>query len=182
MAIPRTEEALGRLVESFARFWAAYPSRRPNPRAAAAREFKRICWHSAGEAELLIEAARAFRAECARLQIKPEFIPHARTWLAQRRYLDYPPFACHADEADMQPIGAVPEEVRAHPWWAEAGRAGVAPHEFKAFLMPLRVPLLRQRQLAEVVAPSAFVAEVVRTRYRAVLARALGVQSVEVTP
>lgn len=178
--IPHTEEALGRLAEPFARFWTAYPKRTPNPRAAAARAFARLCRHDAAEADLLIVAAGAFAAECRRLAIKPEFIPHARTWLSQRRFLDYPPFSTCPDEADGRPIGVVPDEVRSRPWWAAAGRAGVPPHEFKAFLAPLRVLRLDMRVRAEVAAPSRFVADTVRARYADVLARALEVQTVEV--
>lgn len=178
--IPATDQALGRLAEPFARFWVAYPKRTPNPRAAAAREFARLCRHDAREAELLIVAARAFAAECRRHAIKPEFIPHARTWLSQRRFLDYPPFSAHPDEVDDRPIGAVPEEVRSHAWWAVAARAGVAPHEFKAFLAPLRVLRLDMRVRAELAAPSRFVADTVRARYAGVVARALEVETVEV--
>lgn len=178
--IATTEQALGRLAEPFERFWAAYPKRTPNPRAAAAREFARLCRHDRAEAELLIVAAGAFAAECRRLAIKPEFIPHARTWLSQRRYLDYPPFAAHPDEVDERPIGAVPEEVRSHPWWSVAGRLGVAPHEFKAFLAPLTVRHLDMRVRAVVWAPSRFVADTVRARFAGVVARALEVETVEV--
>lgn len=179
MPVKSTDQVLGQLAEPFARFWAAYPARRPNPRAAAAREFARLCRFDRGEAELLIEAARAFAAECRRLQVKPEFIPHARTWLSQLRHLDYPPFV-DEEAVPEAPDGGVPEDVRAHAWWAIAGRHGVHPHEFRAYLAPLRVSELHQRDRARVLAHSRFVADTVRARYLGVLREALGVQTVEV--
>jgi hypothetical protein len=181
MPIPSTTAALGQLAEPFGRFWLAYPARRPNPRAAAAREFASLCRHDRTEAERLIAAARAYAEECRRLQVRPEYVPHARTWLSQRRFEDYPPYA--AEEAvPAAPAGGVPAAVRAHAWWPVAGRCGVAPHEFSAYLAPLVVREWHERRLAVVAAPSRFVADTVRARFVPVLARVLEVESVEVVP
>lgn len=181
MPVRRIDDVLGPLGEAFARFWAAYPPRQPNPRAAAAREFARLCRFDRAEAERLVAAAAAYAAECRRLAIRPEYIPHARTWLAQARHLDYPPYAPVPAAA---PAGGlvVPEEVRRHPWWAAAGRAGVEPHAFKTWLMPLRLSQLIERERARLIAPSRLVADRVRAEFLPVLRRALGVTEVEIEP
>lgn len=181
MPLPLTSEVLGPLAEPFGRFWAAYPARRPNPKAAAAREFARLCRWRREEADALIAAARAFAEECRRLQVRPEYVPHARTWLSQRRFEDYPPFAA-AEAVPAAPAGGVPESVRAHAWWPVAGRCGVKPHEFSAYLAPLVVREWHERRRAVVAAPSRFIADTVRARFLAVLARVLEVESVEVVP
>lgn len=183
MPVPATRDLLGGLDDPFARFWAAYPKRTPNPRARAAAEFARAVRRFGVRPHELIEAARAFAAEQARLAVRPEYIPHARTWLAQERWRDYPPFAPAVEEA--APALEVPPEVAAHAWWSTAGRLGVAPHEFRAFLAPLVVREWHAYERATVLAPSRFVADTVRARFLPVLARVLDLsdpRSVEVLP
>lgn len=77
---------------TFADFWTAYPPRKgSNPKAAA-----RTKWDSAikngVEPEIIVNAAKAYRDEMiAAGQLGTEFVCHARTWLNQKRFLDYAP-------------------------------------------------------------------------------------------
>lgn len=73
---------------AFARFWAAYPPRRPNPSAPARQVFADLV--KAGEdPEALIDAAGRF-ADLVRVErINSVFVPHARRWLAKREFEDF---------------------------------------------------------------------------------------------
>lgn len=81
-ALPRALEA------DFARFWAAYPERRPNPRALAEREFVRAVKAGAAVHDLEVAAA-GYAAEVKRLGTANDFIVHAATFLRQARWRDY---------------------------------------------------------------------------------------------
>lgn len=81
-ALPRALEA------DFARFWAAYPERRPNPRALAEKEFARAI-KAGASAEELVTAAGGYAAEVKRLGTAMEFVVHAATFLRQARWRDY---------------------------------------------------------------------------------------------
>ena len=74
---------------NFDDFWQKYPPRRgPNPKQAA-----RKAWDKAVKKttpEHIVQAAQQFRDECLQCDtFDTPFIPHARTWLNQERYLDY---------------------------------------------------------------------------------------------
>jgi hypothetical protein len=77
---------------TFSDFWLVYPRRKgSNPKAAA-----RTKWDAAIKSgtnpEIIINAAKAYGDEVrADNQIGTEFVCHARTWLNQKRYLDYAP-------------------------------------------------------------------------------------------
>lgn len=81
-ALPRALEA------GFARFWAAYPERKPNPRAVAEKEFARAVKVGAAPSDL-VSAAMGYAAEVRRLGTANDFIVHAATFLRQARWRDY---------------------------------------------------------------------------------------------
>ena len=165
----------GPLKQAFERLWAAYPPRRPNPRARAEAAFRLIVKHHAPDA--LVAAAEAFAAEQRALCTEPAFIPHLATWLRERRFLDYPPFTS-ATEAE----GSISADDQAqHPWWLAFAASGFSAAEFRAWIEPLTVLDLAEGKSALLLAPSRFKADYVRSHYRAPLARALGVAVVEIT-
>jgi hypothetical protein len=102
-ALPRALEA------DFARFWAAYPERRPNPRAVAEKEFTRAIKAGAA-ADDLVAAATGYAAEVKRLGTANDFIVHAATFLRQARWRDY------LASVLAPPIGAAPAEPD-HTLW-----------------------------------------------------------------
>jgi hypothetical protein len=159
---------------AFERLWAAYPQRRPNPRDMARATFRALARRV--DPERLVQAAEAFAAEVRALGIKPEFIPHTRTWLHQRRWQDYPPFK--PDPASAAP--AAEEPAIDHPWWP-ACAGSVAPHEFRSFLARLWVVDHAEGESALLGAPSRFVADTCRARYLPLLCRALRVGRIEIT-
>lgn len=126
----RKERGLAAADADFEAFWAAYPSRRPNPRATARVAFDKAVVKRGVQPDDLIAAARAFALECARAEIDPKFIPHARTWLTQERYADYlQPAETGADHAD--PIHEPP---------ALLGIAGeIGQVQYRAWIAPLRL-------------------------------------------
>lgn len=79
-------------VEEFEAFWAAYPYRTGNPKAAA-----RTVWLRLAKADELppldeiLAAAKAYASHCKMTAVKPEFVAHARTWLNQKRWVDWKP-------------------------------------------------------------------------------------------
>jgi len=148
-----------RYTEAFERFWKAYPARRPNPKALAAQAFTEL--ERAGEdPEEVIRAARRFAAECERLEIAPAYIPHARTWLSQRRFEDY--MGPGEPEADggADPVG--------DPLY---GALDLQPAEYRNWIEPLRIE--RGERGARIHAPSRFHADWVRKQYADRLRRAL---------
>lgn len=81
-------------LEEFEAFWTVYPRRAGNPKDAARKQWMKL--HKEGQLPALcdmIAAAKAYAADIARNKVKPEFIAHARTWLSQKRFLDWKPAA-----------------------------------------------------------------------------------------
>jgi hypothetical protein len=76
------------LAEAFEGFWAAWVSRPENPKAAARLVFERRVREGV-DATAIVAAAGRYAAFCAKTKKDGPFIPHARTWLSQRRYEDY---------------------------------------------------------------------------------------------
>lgn len=145
-------KALSQAVEeAFGRFWAAYPARPENPRAAARAQFAKLV--AAGEApEALIRAAGAYAAFCAKARKDPLFIPHARTWLSQRRFEDF------ADAPEQAGAG---QPVPEHPlaWLAaEIGDAAWA-----SWIAPLQ--LVADDAPAAVLARTQFALDRVRSSW-----------------
>ncbi len=157
----------------FDAFWAAYPPRRPNPRAMAEKEFARLLRQGVDPA-LLVAAAQAYASECARKGVREDFVVHARTFLAQHRWRDYLPDP-PKKPASPQPAAASPE----HRLWRRM--SGLVPaHEFGAFLGRCEVLAWEEGQLLRLLAPSRFVRDEVVARFAVVLKRACNVRRVDV--
>lgn len=152
------------LEAPFEAFWKAYPPRRPNPRLVAAQAFAKIVKHHA-TAEQLIAAAAAYAAEVVLKRIKEESILHARTFLAQGRYLDYlpPPEAAAAAPAPT----AEPE----HPLWPRL-QGHVDLPTFQAWIGKCQVLELTESRLI-LRAPSSFVAARMREEFLPLMRRVL---------
>lgn len=77
-------------LETFARFWSAYPKRLGgNPKAPAQKKFMRLCAEGI-DPESIIAGARAYADEQSK-NIDTPYIAMASTWLNQRRWEDYAP-------------------------------------------------------------------------------------------
>ena len=164
----------GPLKEGFDRLWAAYPPRRPNPRAQAEAAFRLVCREH--DPLRIAEAGEAFAAEIRAMKIDPMFVPHLATWLRQGRFLDYPPFTTvTASDASI----SASDQVN-HPWWPAFEARGISAAEFRSWIAPLSVVSLTEGRSALLVAGTRFRADWVRQHYRGPLARALGVQTVDV--
>lgn len=164
-----------RLHNAFEAFWKAYPARRPNPKVLAREAFLAVAAELT-DPEMLARAAQRFAEECRREKIEPGFVPHARTWLKQRRFEDYP----DPPEADApaQPAQADPRG----PLCAALLAQGMTLPEYTAWIEPLVITLVGQDsgQVAVAAAPSRLIADRVREQHAAQLARALGVPRVRV--
>ena len=96
MAISKT------LAEAFERFWAAYPRRPDNPKAAARAVFERRVREGA-DPQAIADAAGRYARHIAERKLDAIFVPHARTWLSQRRYEDYEEAPASADPTAPSP-------------------------------------------------------------------------------
>lgn len=100
-------------LEEFEAFWAAYPRRVGNPKDAARKQWMRIA--HCGQLpplEKMIAAAKAYAGYVKKENISGEFIAHTRTWLFQKRFLDWG--AADAEKSGPPPIEAsVPPSLRA---------------------------------------------------------------------
>lgn len=152
---PKLEES-----DDFRRFWAAYPKRRPNPRYEALRAWDALL-RSGEDAEALIGAAGRFAAEILAQAPDPKFIPHARTWLAQRRFEDYT--AEPSPDARIVPIQGVVDD--------RLNRV-MTPAEQRNWLAGLRI----KGNTAVVTVVSRFAATEVPRRWGEAIQRALGVE------
>jgi hypothetical protein len=77
---------------TFDDFWFAYPPRKGgNPKAAARTKWD-VAIKKGVEPEIIVNAALKFRDEMRESEsLGTSFVPMARTWLFQQRYLDYVP-------------------------------------------------------------------------------------------
>ena len=77
---------------TFNDFWTTYPQRKGcNPKAAARTKWDAAI-KSGVDPEIIINAAKAYRDEVKEENnLGTSFVCHARTWLNQKRYLDYAP-------------------------------------------------------------------------------------------
>lgn len=156
--LPRALEA------AFARFWAAYPERRPNPRALAEKEFARAIKAGAA-ADDLVAAAGGYAAEVKRLGTAMEFVVHAATFLRQARWRDY--------LTPAEPIGA-PAAGGAEPThllWA-AMKPHMDASTFNAWIGRCQVACLGDG--LTLITTHRVVAQRVRDDYLALLRRTLG--------
>lgn len=163
-----------RLATAFAAFWAAYPPRKPNPRAMAEAAFARAVTAGA-EPEALIRAAEAYAAECAASRLEPAFVVHAATFLRQRRWEDYAAPAEDAAERRSAPAGFD------HPLWQ-----ALAPHMpvivFRIWIMPLAVTGPDADGWLRLEAPGRFHAQYVEREFGALIRRATGAAGLEFRP
>jgi hypothetical protein len=167
--LPASGGLPARLKPHFEALWAAYPARRPNPRAKAEARFAALATHA--RPEDIAAAAEAFAAECRAQKIDGPFVPHLATWLSERRFMDYPPFATLA--AAPHPTEAEPD----HAWWPSfRGRISIT--DFRHWIAPLVVLAQTDGEGALVQAPSRFHADRVRANHASLVARALGVKRV----
>ncbi|MBI1407326.1 MAG: hypothetical protein GC145_14525 [Caulobacter sp.] len=114
----------------FAQFWAAYPRRPGDARHLAGVEFAKLL--KGGEiAEALIASARLYADHCRAQGIDGRYIPMGRTWLAQRRFEDFPASALAAPS---------PEGPAGDPA-LEFLRPLVSAADFASWIAPLRVEL-----------------------------------------
>lgn len=150
-------------TSEFLAFWQAYPHRPGNPKARAAHAFAELVAEGI-EPSRLAQAAGRFAADCRRRGLAADYIPHARTWLAQRRYEDYEAEADDERTASAEPAGGL--------WPALQGL--MTPAEYRSWIEPLSVEI--DGDHATVTAPSKFAAQRIASQYDAVLRKALGVR------
>ncbi|MEK0082871.1 DnaA N-terminal domain-containing protein [Benzoatithermus flavus] len=171
---PLEAEAVPPVVAAaFERFWQAYPARSPNPKAQARQVFARLVAGGA-EPERLVAAAETFAAECACKGIAAAFVPHARTWLYQRRYEDY--LAIPQPLPLPEPEPAMP--LNPHSATLKEAFRHLAEAEYRHFIAPLEVAIEAGR--ATVTAPSRFQADHVRSRWLGDIRRALGCREIRI--
>ena len=140
------------LSEAFEAFWAAYPRRPDNPKAAARLVFERRVREGADAAEI-VGAAGRYAAFVVAQKIDPPFIPHARTWLSQRRYEDYP-----VDVQASAPVEPSPE----HPLAWLKGQIPVS--AWASWIAPLQV-LSAGDEPARIIAKTDFALRYVKSEW-----------------
>ena len=139
------------LTEAFEAFWAAYPRRPDNPKAAARVVFERRVREGADPAAIVGAAGRYAAAVVAR-KLDAPFIPHARTWISQRRYEDYP-----EDVQASAPVEPTPEHPLA---WI---RGQLPESKWASWIAPLRV--LEAAHPVLIIAPTSFALDHVRSEW-----------------
>ncbi len=159
----------GPLADPFARFWRAYPRRRPNPKPPAAKVFAELVRRGTATPEDLVLAAERYAAEVADLGIQPCFVPHAVTWLRQRRFEDYLGEAWELGESEDAGVGrsmAPPDRPDLRAVWDRIG-----PVQYRNWVAPLEI----ERRGPEVVitAPTLAHMDQVKWRYDLLLRQAL---------
>jgi len=92
------------MVVAFEAFWNVYPKRPDNPKAAARLVFERRVREGA-DPTVIVAAAGRYAVFVEVMKVDSPFIPHARTWLSQRRWEDYP----------EPPAAPAPRETAVHP-------------------------------------------------------------------
>ena len=129
-------------------FWAAYPPRKPNPRALAEVAYARAVREGAVPNDLARAAAR-YSDEVRAQQIDAAFVVHAATFLRQRRYLDYLTTDAPAPEAARLQVD------EAHPL-RSVTRGKISDADFIAWVAKLEIAVWEKGQRAVLTAPTAF--------------------------
>ena len=155
-----------RLRPDFETFWAAYPPRKPNPRALAEVAYARAVKDGATPADLA-RAAAGYAAEVKAQNIEAAFVVHAATFLRQRRWLDYQEAA---PVAEATPSARRLDE--AHPLYAVM-RGKISDADFIAWIQPLKLISCTDFGYAMLHAPTRFHRDWVRQHYVDVLRRAM---------
>jgi hypothetical protein len=137
------------LRDDFDIFWAAYPARKPNPRALAEVAYARAVKEGAAPDDLA-RAAAGYAAEVKAQNIEAAFVVHAATFLRQRRWLDYlnaeasaPGWAAERRVYEDHPLRAV-----------TCGRISDA--DFIAWIAKLEIAVWEPGKRAVLIAPTAF--------------------------
>jgi hypothetical protein len=158
------------LRDDFDIFWAAYPPRKPNPRALAEVAYARAVKDGAAPDDLA-RAAAGYAAEVKAQNIEAAFVVHAATFLRQRRYLDYLTAQAPAPEAAPR---RVDED---HP--LRAGTRGkISDADFVRWIMPLLPGRTEGEERACFYAPTAFHRDWVRAQFATEIRDALKVRLV----
>jgi hypothetical protein len=145
------------LRDDFEIFWAAYPARKPNPRALAEVAYGRAVREGVQPNDLARAAAR-YSDEVREQKIDAAFVVHAATFLRQRRYLDYLNVAAPAPEAATR---RVDED---HPLRAVT-RGRISDTDFVRWIMPLMPGRREGDERACFYAPTAFHRDWVRAQF-----------------
>jgi hypothetical protein len=154
------------LGDDFDIFWAAYPPRKPNPRAMAEVAYARAVKDGAAPDDLA-RAAAGYAAEVKAQNIEAAFVVHAATFLRQLRFLDYLNAAPVAEKTSAsRPLD------RFHPLYA-AIRGAISDAEFIAWIQPLEIIACDEHGYAMLHAPTRFHRDWVRQHYADVLRRAM---------
>lgn len=170
----RLPAATGSIAESFERFWRSYPRRRPNPKPPAARVFADLVRRGIVTADDLVTAVERYAREVEELGIQPCFVPHAVTWLRQRRFLDYLGEAWESGGSDDAAVGRImtpPERDDLRAVWARIGQV-----QYRNWIAPLEI----ERRGPEVVitAPTLAHLDQCKWRYDLLLRQALRCQRI----
>jgi hypothetical protein len=160
------------LRDDFEIFWAAYPARKPNPRALAEVAYGRAVREGVQPNDLARAAAR-YSDEVRAQKIDAAFVVHAATFLRQRRYLDYLNVAAPAPEA-------APQEIDEYHFLRAPLRGRIGDTEFRRWIMPLLFGLHDPGEKAIIGAPSAFHRDWVRAQFGAEIREALQVRVLEI--
>ncbi|MCA3420651.1 MAG: hypothetical protein INF88_17315 [Roseomonas sp.] len=156
------------LRDDFEIFWAAYPARKPNPRALAEVAYGRAVREGVQPNDLARAAAR-YSDEVREQKIDAAFVVHAATFLRQRRYLDYLNVKAPAPEAATRRVD------EAHP--LRAGTRGrISDTEFVRWIMPLLPGRREGDERACFYAPTVFHRDWVRQQYATEIREALKVR------
>ncbi|WP_299440225.1 hypothetical protein [uncultured Rhodospira sp.] len=165
---------------AFAAFWAAYP--RKDGKAAAREVFARLI--GAGPAggvdpAFLVRAAQRHADQCRERQLERTYIPHAKTWLRDRRFED----EAFQDPPEV-PAGPTFEPPEAEDlWWPHFRDAGMDRGAYDRWIRPCRIETGSDGQVTEMWAPHAFHAQWLETRLDHLIRRALGhMPEIEVMP
>jgi hypothetical protein len=162
----------------FEQFWAAYPRRRPNPRAEAEAEFARAV-RAGVAAQDLVQAAGAYAALCKSKGTAEDFIVHAATFVRKGRWRDFTGEA--AQLAGPAPTPRPPVEVPAdahHP--LAALRPRLTPGDWRMWILPLDLVNHSEGEIALISAPSRFHAAHVRAQHYAALKQVLRVKELDI--
>ena len=156
------------LRDDFDIFWAAYPARKPNPRALAEVAYARAVKDGAAPDDLA-RAAAGYAAEVKAQSIDAAFVVHAATFLRQRRYLDYLNVEAPVTEAATR---RVDED---HPLRALT-RGKISDADFVRWIMPLMPGRREGDERACFYAPTVFHRDWVRQQYATEIREALKVR------
>ena len=160
------------LRDDFEVFWAAYPARKPNPRALAEVAYGRAVREGVQPDDLARAAAR-FADEVRAQKIDAAFVVHAATFLRQRRYLDYLNVEAPAPEA-------APRRVDEAHLLRAGTRGRISDADFIAWIAKLEIAVWEPGEYALLIAPTAFHRDWVRNYLAADIRASMQVRVLEI--